>query len=372
MRSSLALLVASLASLAVACEKKDANPASPASSSTSNSATTTLSPQKDKESGPPIIKADGSSTVYPISEAVAEEFRKVRKDVQVTVGISGTGGGFKKFCAGETDISDASRPIKPTEVELCAKNGVEYVELPVAYDGLAIIVHKGNTWAKDMTTAELKKLWEPEAKGKVMKWSDVRAGWPAKEVHLFGAGTDSGTFDYFTEAINHKDKASRSDYTSSEDDNVIVQGVARDPNALGYFGLAYYEANKDKLNVVAVDDGKPDNGAGPIAPSTETVKNGTYQPLSRPIFIYVSKKSLAKPHVKEFTTFYLKQGGQSLVAAVKYIPLPERAYTLAQARVDNLTTGSIFSGKGSQVGVTIDRLLEQSGGGGAPAEAPKK
>ena len=306
------------------------------------------------------VKADGSSTVYPLTEAVAEEFQKGRK-VQVTVGISGTGGGFKKFCVGETDISDASRPIKPTEVELCAKNGVEYVELPVAYDGIAIVVNPKNDWATSITTDELKKMWAPEAQGKFKKWSDIRTGWPEKDLHLFGAGVDSGTYDYFTEAIVHKEHSSRGDYTSSEDDNILVQGISQDAGALGFFGLAYYDHNKDKLRLVPVDDGKPDNGEGPIAPTAETVRNGTYQPLSRPIFIYVAKKSLEREVVQDFVKFYI-EGAKKLSTEVGYVALPDRAYPMAQHRLDSRTYGSMFGGKGSQVGVTVDALLERESG----------
>jgi phosphate transport system substrate-binding protein len=310
--------------------------------------------------GGSVVKADGSSTVFPITEAVAEEFRKVKPEVQVTVGISGTGGGFKKFCAGETDLSNASRPIKQTEVELCDKNKVEYIELPVAYDGIAIVVNPKNTWATEITTEELKKLWEPEAQGKVMKWSDVRPGWPEQDIHLFGAGVDSGTYDYFTEAIVKKEHASRGDYTSSEDDNILVQGISKDELALGFFGFAYYDENKDKLKLVPVDDGKAENGAGPIPASAETIRNNTYQPLARPIFVYVSKQSLGRPEVAELVKFYLTSAPK-LVGEVGYVPLPERAYQLAQGRVDAKKTGSIFAGKGSQVGVSIEQLLAEEG-----------
>lgn len=303
------------------------------------------------------IKVDGSSTVFLISEAVAEEFQKGEPGVKVTVAGGGTGGGFKRFCAGETDVQDASRPISPAEVELCAMNQIEYIELPVAYDGLAIVVNPKNDWVKHITTAELKKMWEPAAQAKVMKWNQVRPGWPDKELHLFGAGVDSGTYDYFTEAINNKAKSSRGDYTSSEDDNVLVQGVSKDELALGFFGLAYYEASKDILALVPVDDGKAENGAGPVAASVETVKDGTYQPLSRPLFIYVSKKALDRPEVAAFIKYYLQHGAK-LSAEVKYIPLPDKAYELAQKRVDARKTGSLFGGKGSQVGVRIEQLLE--------------
>ena len=308
------------------------------------------------------VKIDGSSTVFPISEAVAEEFGKKHGGVKVTVGTSGTGGGFKKFCAGEIDVSDASRPIKPTEVELCAKNGLEYVELPISYDGLAILVNPKNDWANDITKEELKKIWAPEAKEVVMKWSDVRTGWPDRPLRLFGPGVDSGTYDYFTEAIVGKEHSSRPDFQASEDDNVLVQGIAGDEGALGFFGLAYYEENKAKLKLVPVDDGKPENGAGPIAPTLETVGNGTYQPLSRPLFIYVSTKSLDRPEVKAFIEYYLTAGAD-LIKEVGYIPLSAKAYELAKGRVAGKKTGSLFGGKGSQVGVTIEDLLakEESG-----------
>jgi phosphate transport system substrate-binding protein len=248
-----------------------------------------------------VVQIDGSSTVYPITEAVSEEFRKVTR-ARVTVGISGTGGGFAKFCRDEIDIADASRPIAAAEVEACAKADVQDVELPIAYDGLAVVVNPKNAWAASMTVAELKKLWEPAAQGQIKRWNQVRDGWPDAEIHLFGAGVDSGTFDYFTEVIMGKAKASRGDYTSSEDDNVIVQGVSSDENALGYFGYAYYEENKGKLKLLAVDDGDDSNGAGPILPSPETVGNGTYRPLSRPIFIYPKVKSLDRPEVKTSST----------------------------------------------------------------------
>lgn len=304
------------------------------------------------------VRVDGSSTVFPITEAMAEEFQKVHPNVRITVGISGTGGGFKKFGAGETDISDASRPIKPAEVELCAKNGIEYIELPIAYDGLAVVVNPRNDWVSYITTAELKRMWEPQAQNAVKKWKDVRDGWPDREIHLFGPGVDSGTYDYFTEAIVHKEHSSRGDFTSSEDDNVLVQGIATDELALGFFGFAYYAENKDKLKIVPVDDGDDSNGKGPIAPSFETVTDGTYQPLSRPVFIYVNRKSLDRPEVAAFVKFYLENATR-LIKEVGFIPLPERAYPLAQHRVDARRTGSLFGGKGSQVGVRIDQLLEK-------------
>jgi len=304
---------------------------------------------------PQVVTADGSSTVFPITEAVAEEFQKANRGTRVTVGRSGSGGGFQKFCRGETDISNASRSIKPTEIEACAKGGITYIELPVAYDGLAVIVHPKNTWAQSMTVAELKKLWEPAAEGKIMRWSQVRAGWPDREIHLFGPGVDSGTFDYFTEVVNGKEKASRGDYTSSEDDNVLVQGIAGDEGALGYFGLAYYEENKGRLKLVPVDDGKDDNGKGPILPSVETVKNGTYRPLSRPLFVYVSQKSLSRPEVRSFVDFYLSKGAE-LAREVGYVPLSDNELKLVAQRFTAGTTGSMYTKPGAS-GAPLEQLL---------------
>ncbi len=303
----------------------------------------------------PVIKVDGSSTVYPITEAAGEEFQKVKKGkVRVTIGISGTGGGFKKFCRGETDISNASRPIMKTEMEVCKKNGIKYIELPVAYDGLAVMVNPKNTWVDKLTVDELRKIWEPASQGKVTKWAQIRQGWPDAPLKLFGPGVDSGTFDYFTEAIVGKPKASRGDYTSSEDDNVLVQGIAGDKYSLGYFGLAYYEENRDKLRLVPIVN--PKTGK-PVLPSTETVMDGSYQPLSRPIFIYVNLKSLERAEVKEFVEFYLKNAPQ-LVREVKYIPLPPRAYELAMERLKKKKTGSMFGGE-PEVGVKIEDLLKR-------------
>ena len=299
-----------------------------------------------------LVKVDGSSTVFPITEAVAEEFQKANKGVKVTVGVSGTGGGFKKFCRGETDISDASRPIKASEMEACSKEGIKYIELPVAYDALTVVINPKNDWARNMTVAELKKIWEPEAQGKITKWNQVNPKWPDAPIKLFGPGADSGTFDYFTDAINKKEKASRGDFTASEDDNVLVTGVSRDKNAIGYFGLAYYVENKDKLAAVAVDGGK-----GPILPSMESVENGSYAPLSRPIFIYVSAKSLEKPEVKKFVEFYLKNASK-LVKEVKYVPLPASAYATALEHINKKKLGTVFGGK-SEVGLKIDELMKR-------------
>jgi phosphate transport system substrate-binding protein len=309
----------------------------------------------EKGDGGEPVRVDGSSTVFPIMEAVASEFQKL-KPIKISVAVSGTSGGFAKFCAGKTDISNASRPIQRSEAALCASAGIEYVELPVAYDGLSVLVHPKNNWANDITTEELKKIWEPAAQGTITKWSQVRPGWPDSPLHLYGAGVDSGTYDYFTEAIVHKEHSSRSDYTSSEDDNALVQGVAGDELALGFFGYLYYAANKDKLKVLPVDDGNPDNGAGPITPSPETVRNGTYQPLSRPLFIYVAKASLARSEVGAFVNFYLERGWK-MVGRVGYMPLPIEAYPLGIERVSAGRTGSLFARGGSQVGVSIAELL---------------
>ncbi len=302
-----------------------------------------------------IVKVDGSSTVFPITEAVAEEFQKAKKGaIKVTVGISGTGGGFKKFCRGETDVSDASRPILKKEMEACAKEGIKYVELPVAFDALTVVVNKNNDWLKSVTVEELKKMWEPGAQGKVTRWNQVNPSWPDAPLKLFGPGADSGTFDYFTDAINGKEKASRGDFTASEDDNVLVQGVARDKYALGYFGMAYYAENKDKLKAVPIINKGATKG---VSPSLETVMDGTYQPLARPIFIYVSERSMARPEVKEFVEFYLKNAPK-LTKEVGYVPLDKMHYDLA---MKNFTTKKLGTGFGGtpEVGVKVDDLLKR-------------
>ena len=298
-----------------------------------------------------VIKIDGSSTVFPVTEAVAEEFQKNNKGAQVTVGISGTGGGFKKFCRGETDIQDASRPITKKEMDACWESGTQYIELPVAYDALTVVVSPKNSM-DSMTVAQLKKMWEPAAQGNITKWSQVNPSWPSQELKLYGAGSDSGTFDYFNEAIVGKSKSSRGDYTASEDDNVLVQGVANDANAIGYFGFAYYAENKDKLKAIKIDGGK-----GPVAPSKESVENGAYQPLARPIFIYVSKKSMKRPEVKQFVEFYLRNAAD-LVKEVKYVPLPPSAYQAALERFQKGRTGTAFGGK-NVVGLTIQEVLSR-------------
>ncbi len=303
-----------------------------------------------------LITLDGSSTVFPIAEAVAEEYGKAHPDVRTpTVGISGTGGGFQKFCRGETDISNASRPIRPAEIEACKTAGIAYIEIPIAYDGLAIVVNPKNTWATTITVAELKTLWAPEAQGKVMRWNQVRASWPNRDIRLFGAGVDSGTYDYFTEATVGKEGASRGDFTSSEDDNVIVQGVSSDELALGFLPLAYVESNRERLKLVPVEDGKPDNGAGPITPSAETVRNGTYQPLSRPLFVYVSRKAADRPEVQTFVEMFFSR--TDLIQEVGYIELTPQIYDMARKHFADRRTGTAFGEGGSQVGMTLEALL---------------
>ena len=301
-----------------------------------------------------VVKVDGSSTVYPVTEAVAEEFQKANKGLKVTVGVSGTGGGFKKFCRGEIDISNASRPISASEMADCKKIGVEYFELPVAFDALTVVINPRNTWLKQATVAELKKLWEPAAQGKVTRWNQVNPAWPDQPIKLFGAGSDSGTFDYFTEAIVGKSKSSRGDFTASEDDNVLVQGVAGDVNAIGYFGYAYYAENTNKIKALPIveKDGKP-----AVSPSEQTVLNGTYQPLARPIFIYVNAKSLEKPEVKKFVDFYMTQGAK-MAKEVKYVPLPAEAYKTGLDHIAKGKKGTVFGGK-NEVGITITELLKR-------------
>jgi phosphate transport system substrate-binding protein len=272
-----------------------------------------------------MVRIDGSSTVFPVTEAMAEEFQIENRGVRVTVGISGTGGGFKKFCNGETDISDASRPIKDSEREMCAANGIEPIQVTVAFDGLAVMVNPQNDFASCMTVDELKRIWEPGST--ISRWSQVRDGWPDKEIKLYGPGTDSGTFDYFTEAIVGEEDASRPDFTASEDDNVLVQGVAGDQFALGYFGYAYYAENTDKLKLVAIDDGH-----GCVAPSPETVQGGEYTPLSRPLFIYLNRTALDRPEVKAFVRYYLTNAPE-FVPQVGYVPLSAERYQASLSEI---------------------------------------
>lgn len=265
-----------------------------------------------------IVSLDGSSTVFPVSEAVAEEFLAIQPGVRVTVGVSGTGGGFQKFAAGEIDISDASRVIKDSEAEAARANGIDFMEIPVAFDGLSVIVNKENTWVDHLTIDELNMIWAPGSA--VDSWNDVRPEWPEQPLRLYGPGTDSGTFDYFTEVVNGESGASRPDYTASEDDNVLVQGISGDVNALGFFGFAYYIANEDILKLVPIDGGE-----GPVSPSSTTINDGTYSPLSRPIFIYLSQLSAQRPEVRAFVEFYLDQA-PALAAEVGYVAMPPEEY----------------------------------------------
>jgi phosphate transport system substrate-binding protein len=284
---------------------------------------TSTEQMSDRLSG--VVSLDGSSTVFPISEAVAEEFLAVEPRVRVTVGVSGTGGGFKKFLAGETDINDASRPIKSSEIATAKENGVEYLEIPVAFDGLSVVVNKNNTWVNSITVAELQRIWQPGST--VDSWDDVRPEWPNQAIRLYGPGTDSGTFDYFTEVVNGDSGVSRPDYTASEDDNVLVQGISGDESSLGFFGYAYYVANQDKLKLIAVDGGN-----GPVYPTATTINDGSYTPLSRPIFIYLSKAGAAKPEVKTFVEFYIDNAAV-LAAEVGYVALPHSDYMHSKSQV---------------------------------------
>ena len=303
-----------------------------------------------------VVKIDGSSTVYPITEAVAEEFQKAEKNaIKVTVGISGTGGGFKKFCRGEIDISDASRPILKKEMEACAAAGIKYFELPVAFDALTVVINPKNAFIKQLTVEEMKKMWEPAAQGKVTRWNQVNPAWPDQPLKLFGPGADSGTFDYFTEAVVGKSKSSRGDFTASEDDNVLVQGVTQDVNALGYFGYAYYAENTAKLKAAPIVNPK----GKAVLPSMESVLSGAYEPLSRPIFIYVSEKAYQRSEVKKFVEFYMKHGAK-LSLEVKYLPLPDKAYATNLDHLKKGKLGTAFGGV-AEVGITIEELQAREG-----------
>lgn len=303
------------------------------------------------------IEVDGSSTVFPISEAMAEEFQNQYPDTRVTVGVSGTGGGFEKFCGGETDISNASRPIKQEEIEACEEAGISFIELPVAYDAVSVLVNPSNDWAECLSVDQLRTVWEPDAQGQIDNWNQIDPEFPDQSLSLYGPGTDSGTFDYFTDAIVGEEGASRGDYTASEDDNVIITGVTSDPGALGYVGLAYYEENADSLKAVAIDDGDANNGDGCVSPSAATVEDGTYQPLARPIFIYVSQAAVEeKPQVQEFVNYYLDSNNRNLIGEVGYVPLSDPLYQKAQTRLESRKTGTAFP-DGSTVGVKLDDVL---------------
>ncbi len=300
----------------------------------------------------PIVRIDGSSTVYPIVEAVAEDFQIAKRGaVRVTVGISGTGGGFKKFCRGELDVVNASRPITQLEMETCKKAGLQYIEMPIAIDALTVVINPRNSWSKTMTVDELKQFWKPEAQGQITKWNQVNPAWPDETIKLFGPGADSGTFDYFTEAVVGKAKSSRGDFTASEDDNVLVQGVASDMHALGFFGFAYYVENKNKIDAVAID-----NGNGGVIPSIQTVEDGSYQPLSRPIFIYVNARSTGKPEIRDFVQFFM-DNAIDLVTEVKYFPLSPEVYKKNLENLKKSKVGTVFSGQ-SEVGMNIEAVMQ--------------
>ena len=360
----LALTIFATAALACGSTPEAANPGSGSGSSSQEGSSFNAVPETEApQTGASLnfanlkgdITIDGSSTVYPISEAVAEEFGLLTGgNVRITVGLSGSGGGFKKFCNGESDITSASRPIKQKEVDACLASGVEYVEVPVAIDGLSVMVHPDNDFIDCMTIAELHTLWGPDAEGVITKWSQVRTGWPAEDIRLYGPGVDSGTFDYFTEVVNDEAASSRGDYTASEDDNVLVQGIGGGRNSLGFFGYAYYVENTDKLKLVGID-----GGSGCVTPSNETIEDGSYQPLARPMFIYIREDALAKPHLTAYARFHLSEaGGQALVRDVGYLPYPNSVYELAQERLDRRLTGTLFGGDNAQKGAVATVLSE--------------
>ncbi|MFN2328855.1 MAG: PstS family phosphate ABC transporter substrate-binding protein [Chromatocurvus sp.] len=299
-----------------------------------------------------VVSIDGSSTVFPISEAFAEEFQ-IATRTRVTVGLSGTGGGFKKFCRGETDFTGASRPIRDGELEDCRNNGIEFIELPIAMDGLANVVHPKNDWAQCMTVDELRRMWEPEAQGRINNWNQIRDTFPDAPLRLFGAGVDSGTYDYYTFALTGVEHYSRGDFTATEDDNVTVQGVSSDRNAFGFLGLAYLDENRSRLRAVSI---RQEDGSC-VAPSVETTRDGSYQPLSRPLFMYVSASALDRPAVQAYADFMMDpENGVFLVEEVGYVPLPEKAFEMGRAKIKARRTGSYFNG-GSEVGVKIEDLL---------------
>ena len=312
-----------------------------------------LTNQNQPQQSEPIL-IDGSSTVFPITDEVSQEFQDSYPDsVQISVNFSGTGGGFKKFCAGETDINDASRPIKPEEMDACRTAGVEYIELPVAFDALTVVVHPDNDWADSITLEELEKMWRSAAEGVITSWRQVRPNWPDQPLNLYGPGQDSGTFDYFTEVVMGEAQSSRMDYSDSEDDLVLVQEVRQDPNALAYFGYAYYEENQASLKALAID-----NGDRSMLPSRDAVRTAQYQPFARPLFIYVNAESLeTKPELEAFIEFYLSQA-RTLVKVVGYVPLPDEGYSLALEHLQSRKIGTVFAGK-AQPDLTIEALLQK-------------
>ncbi|MFQ3580639.1 MAG: PstS family phosphate ABC transporter substrate-binding protein [Chloracidobacterium sp.] len=300
----------------------------------------------------PVIKVDGSSTVYPLAEAVAEEFQLRHPGVRVTIGVSGTGGGMKKFCRGETDVATASRPIAPSEREACRQAGLAYYELPIAMDAIVVVTHPRNAQVSAVTLEELRRMWSPEAQGRIRRWSDINPAWGDRPLNLYGAGTDSGTFDYFTEVVNGKARASRGDYMASEDDNVLVQGIAGDLNALGYFGFDIYYENRDKLRALPIVRAA---GQPPVTPTVETILAGDYAPLARPLFVYVNARAMDRPEVATFVHFWLEQGGK-LAEEVHCVPLPPDAYAGIRRHLDNRRVGTIFDRRPA-VAISIQELL---------------
>ena len=346
---ALIMLAGALAMAVVACGGDEGTeaPAASSSSQTGSTAAVALSSLGGD------ISIDGSSTVFPITEAMAEEFGIATEgNVRITVGVSGTGGGLSKFCAGEIVIADASRPIKQSEVDLCAEGDVEFVEIPVALDGLSVMVNPSNDFVECMTVEELHTIWAPEAEEVITKWNQVRPEWPDEDLGLYAPGVDSGTFDYFTETVNGESQASRADFLPSEDDNVLVTGISGDRGALGYFGYAYYAENADRLKLLDID-----GGDGCITPTLETINNGTYAPLSRPLFIYVAADALNQPQVKAFVEYYLDVTNRDLVSETGYIPLPETVYDLVLAKFQNGKTGAAFGGDARLSGTVEEVLL---------------
>jgi phosphate transport system substrate-binding protein len=307
-----------------------------------------------------MIRIDGSSTVYPLTEAIVEEYRKINPSTRVTIGISGTGGGFEKFIRGETDISDASRAMGLAETNSLEEKGYQYLELPVAFDGIVVVVHPTNHWCQDLTTHELKKLWEPASQGRIVSWKHLRDDWPDEKISLFGPGVDSGTYDYFTRVIAGEKGWSRGDYTSSEDDNILVSGVASEPGALGFFSFVYYLENRDRLKVVPIDDLKSNNGEGPILPDSQTI-GSVYQPLSRPVFIYVRMGALGEKGLSEFVEFYIRNAGR-MAKEVGYTPLSESVYELVLERFHSRLTGSIFHKTDSLSEMDLKEFLLKNSG----------
>ena len=352
---SILLLVALMAFAAVACGGDEEAPAATTGATSSQVTPIPAEAAARMSELRGDINIDGSSTVFPITEAMAEEFGNATDgNVRITVGVSGTGGGFKKFCAGEIHITDASRPIKQSEIDMCAESGVEYVEIPVAIDGLSVMINPSNDFVECMTVDELHTIWRPEAEEVITKWNQVRPEWPDQDIGLYAPGVDSGTFDYFTETVNGESQASRADFLPSEDDNVLVTGISGDRGALGYFGYAYYSENADRLKLVAID-----GGDGCVLPSDETINNGSYAPLSRPLFIYVASAAISEPHINAFVEYYLDAANRPFISETGYIPFPDNIYGLALAKFQNGVTGAAFGGDARLSG-TVEEVLRAS------------